>query len=784
MFGFGKKEQKRIDPVFGSEQASGQVAQFTDREKKLADILGAEENDTNITAGVDAILDEETSLNNVHGEISGAEIDFSALNQEAEAEIAAQNQQSMDDDVMSATDFDSQQTFNTEQTDSAVEPEAFAVPKELTKEKTGTVDVLDVVADSEQVLELETEDIVEEPPVFSKYTQEKGVSNVVDSQNLDDNLDKLLEISKGEAEESVTHQSGFTAEVPFVEETVSEPKQEVISQESLPVIDGVSSTDSEVDSGAVELSDFLAYQNKEISQDYTVEDILDNKIVINRNEIVETNAIKNVNSDSFALEEKESSQFVSESQSNEDKAVYESVVDDVMEKVNSVELNVSDAVAESVVADGFTLEPKIEPEALQEEIESVVESSLEKEFTVSSAIEQNPIFEPEPILDAEAGIVCDANVEAQPVAEHGIAAEPEFIVSESNLEPAIVSDDVSESDSVSGSVRVVEDFMLEPEKESKVEDVWVESPIVAEPIASFSSEVLSSNDLWQAETASVSLVNPKILNRSTGLSTWEASDSQKDFLVELDSIGEASAWRIVLFNKVVMPLKNVGSDISLEQKSGVIRFASLMQSGKEQLQMFNQSEYHFVVPQNGAVSVQSNSICTAIDETMQLNVDDFVVISGTEVVQKTLRFVKPMSGFVSGPDGVLVFFAKAHSGTITVADYQEDERIVEYEPSLKGLDIRTDFVYDESQSEGGFTAHGVQRNLVVNVGRSLYGWNIRFDNEMFMSLRDALEYQSRYKKLPSANGEIIHGRKVFKFLGIEKLQAREKTVYYSYGNIR
>ena len=54
MFGFKKNIKERIEPEFEKNPSSSQ-----ETEKSLADILGAQENDTNITAGVDAILDEE-----------------------------------------------------------------------------------------------------------------------------------------------------------------------------------------------------------------------------------------------------------------------------------------------------------------------------------------------------------------------------------------------------------------------------------------------------------------------------------------------------------------------------------------------------------------------------------------------------------------------------------------------------------------------------------------------------------------------------------------------------
>ena len=67
------------------------------------------------------------------------------------------------------------------------------------------------------------------------------------------------------------------------------------------------------------------------------------------------------------------------------------------------------------------------------------------------------------------------------------------------------------------------------------------------------------------------------------------------------------------------------------------------------------------------------------------------------------------------------------------------------------------------------------------MGASLYGWNVRFEGDIMMSLKDALEYQSRYKKLPSKMGTVIHGNKTLNFFEVESIKVREKTVYFSYG---
>ena len=91
MFGFKKKEEDRIEPEFDKPTEGQSVEQ-----KNLADILGAQENDTNITAGVDALLDDE-------GEIG---TNRSELAQESVHALSSSDFQQSDENVPSAGEED------------------------------------------------------------------------------------------------------------------------------------------------------------------------------------------------------------------------------------------------------------------------------------------------------------------------------------------------------------------------------------------------------------------------------------------------------------------------------------------------------------------------------------------------------------------------------------------------------------------------------------------------------------------------------------------------------
>lgn len=71
--------------------------------------------------------------------------------------------------------------------------------------------------------------------------------------------------------------------------------------------------------------------------------------------------------------------------------------------------------------------------------------------------------------------------------------------------------------------------------------------------------------------------------------------------------------------------------------------------------------------------------------------------------------------------------------------------------------------------------------LNVKVGSSYYGWNVKFDNGLTMSLRDVRDYQLHYGKLPDSGGTISFGELTLTFKNIERIVSYESPEYYSYG---
>ena len=71
------------------------------------------------------------------------------------------------------------------------------------------------------------------------------------------------------------------------------------------------------------------------------------------------------------------------------------------------------------------------------------------------------------------------------------------------------------------------------------------------------------------------------------------------------------------------------------------------------------------------------------------------------------------------------------------------------------------------------------KSIHINV-ESAYGWNVFFDNGVFMNLLDLKEYQERHAKIPCSGGKIIYGNKTTTFDQIEKIVVYVKSKYFSY----
>ena len=656
MFGFKKKEEDRIEPEFDTPTEEQSVEQ-----KNLADILGAQENDTNITAGVDALLDDEGEIGSNRSELAQESVHVPAAadfqqsdenlqdtgEEEYEYEYVEDDGQSSDDEYEYVEDDgqSSDDGYEYVEDDGQSSDDGYEYVEDDGQPSDDGYEYVEEISQENQPADLVSENAepidLEAPFDGITETMNTDVSGLADT---------------GEEENP--------AEVQQPEENLSS-KEEVVSTESEePVLDDILGDASQ-----------------------SIDDILD---------LGETSV-------------------------------------DIDEITTDVEKTQEEKVSEPVDESKENIEPLPENEKA-EEITVQEDVSAEKNETQQEISESNSS---EDMIWAEP---VDYKMPEVPVISEEKVREMQSHV-KSVMDNAVSSQDFSQ------------------QSDDKNRELYTVS------------EAFADND------------KVKVINKYSGTDAWQRDKYQQYIKLEVEDRTEAEKWQLMIIKQFSVPLQKNSDEVVIDKADNVFRFASLMSGGEEKLKIFNQSTYKFVVPQDEFYKVQGNVIMAGVDETFSLGITDYINVALDDKLDKALHFTQPVSGFIFGPQGAKIAFADLEDLCVRCQAKPETEDIMEYIPSLKGFDGKGYFVYDEADGIKEFIAHGKQKYLVINIGNSLYGWNVRFDNEMRMSLRDALEYQSRYKRLPSANGEIVHGENIFKFFGIEKLQAREKTVYYSYGKV-
>ncbi len=100
-----------------------------------------------------------------------------------------------------------------------------------------------------------------------------------------------------------------------------------------------------------------------------------------------------------------------------------------------------------------------------------------------------------------------------------------------------------------------------------------------------------------------------------------------------------------------------------------------------------------------------------------------------------------------------------------------------YSGSLSDEYVEFSTEYESGEIEGTKDC----KALNIKVGNSYYGWNVKFDNGISMSLRDVKDYQLYYGRLPASGGVISFGNLTLTFKNIERIVSSQTPEYYSYG---
>lgn len=276
-----------------------------------------------------------------------------------------------------------------------------------------------------------------------------------------------------------------------------------------------------------------------------------------------------------------------------------------------------------------------------------------------------------------------------------------------------------------------------------------------------------------------------LASKHNGIQFFKANDEVSDILLtDIDfSQHELNAWNLILFQQNIIPLEKKVAELSLPKKTNINRYVSVVQGGNKKIDLCNEDNLKIINASNACVAVQGRFICGDFETNSGVIVNDFMPIPLADFEGKKISFSKPTSGLLTGLSGCVLFFFGVKNIWIPNTDVEEiDAQKLQYKISKWYSGTANDKYFEFSaQSESSeFVGNDEMKAIHVNVSNSSYGWNVTFDNGLSMNLRDLREYQTRFGKIPSANGTISYGQKKLKFQNVERIVVYEAAQYFFY----
>ena len=295
----------------------------------------------------------------------------------------------------------------------------------------------------------------------------------------------------------------------------------------------------------------------------------------------------------------------------------------------------------------------------------------------------------------------------------------------------------------------------------------------------FQISEFSLSEAKQAERSS------RIVSKQNGVQAFKGDDVISDILLsDIDfAHNELAVWNLILYHKSIIPLEKQVTELNRAEQPSLNRYASVIQGGNRRVDLFNEDNLKIINASNACVSVQGRFICGDFASNSGVIIDDFVTIPLVDFAGKKISFEEPVSGLLTGAAGFILFFHNVKNLWIPSSDIETaDAQKLQYKISrwYSGT-LRDKYFEVSAQSESAeFIGNDEVKSIHVNVNNSSYGWNASFDNGISMNLRDLREYQTRFGKLPSANGVISYGQKSLKFQNVDRIVVYEAAQYFFY----
>ena len=277
----------------------------------------------------------------------------------------------------------------------------------------------------------------------------------------------------------------------------------------------------------------------------------------------------------------------------------------------------------------------------------------------------------------------------------------------------------------------------------------------------------------------------RLVSKQNGIQSFRADNDISDILLsDVDfSQNELKSWNLILYQQSIRPLEQKVAELSLPQQPMINRYIGVVQGGNKKFDLYNEENLKIINASNACVAVQGRFICGDFETNSGVIIDDFMPISLVDFAGKKISFKTPASGLLTGPNGCVLFFFGVKNLWLPSTEITEiDEQKLQYKISKWYSGTLNDKYFEFSaQSESSeFVGNEDMKAIHVNISNSSYGWNVTFDNGLSMNLRDLREYQTRFGKIPSANGIISYGQKTLKFQNVEKIVVYEAVQYFFY----
>ena len=442
-----------------------------------------------------------------------------------------------------------------------------------------------------------------------------------------------------------------------------------------------------------------------------------------------------------------------------------------------------EGVREEVVANTETTpEPEVVPEPVVEEREEVIEpEGVREEVVANTETAPEPEVAPEPVVEETQAAFEQSSVREEILSPENILPQSSDYHFQQNEQRENVQENKTEQVSVSGLEEEVPVIQAPTAALKEPENF---SPVVFQQTEEIPVEV-KIYDMSEEDYQSLcSVAFP--FNKNSGFRGFQADEKVYNLVLEdIDyEDHEENDWSLIIFDDYRIRLNPNEKELVLPKGDNTVRYAKIMKSGKTKLELFNEEKYNFMAPTEDFAKIRGHYIYGNIANNSKLIVKDFVNISVADKLGKQITFNKPVSGLLTGPKASKLYFCDVRSIIIPNAIQMHKDEEKERAKAARWYSGSSDdkcFEFDAKSQVSEFKGTEECKIIHVNVGISHYGWNITFNNGLFMSFRDLLEYQTRYGRLPDNSGVITHGQQTLKFANIEKIIIYEAAQYFTYG---